>query len=328
MAIPIITPQQMYAAENKVFEAGTDSFSVMRRAGEGVADQLHAAFPTGSVRVLSGPGGNGGDGFVAAARLRAIGRQVKVYLLGETAKLSGDVARAEALWGSDVQPLEAALSPDGASDITLDALFGGGLSRPLSGTPAKLSEASGPVVSVDVPSGLDGRSAQPLGPCFSADLTITFAALRMGHVLSPGRSLCGRVEVLDIGIPVHSTVHLNDPSLWSTPAQALSEDAEIDVMDPAAFEIACPGLRQETDNLVEAVVKASERAGKVLVLLDTEILVAAPDGQVVVDPPDFGQALNLADFERALALRRSHGFSGFAAACAAARDCVSKHPAP
>lgn len=327
MAIPIITPQEMYAAENKVFDAGTDSFSVMKRAGEGVADQLHAAFPQGAVRVLSGPGGNGGDGFVAGARLRALGRQVRVYLLGEPERLSGDVARAAAVWDDEILPLDAALSADAAGEVTLDALFGGGLSRPLEGTPASLSQAGAAVVSVDVPSGLDGRSAQPLGPCFKADLTVTFAALRMGHVLSPGRALCGRVEVLEIGIPVVSDIHLNDPTLWAVPPEACPEAIDIKVLDHAQLEAGFPGLRQKGHNLVDAVIAAAAHAQEVLVLLDAEVIVAAPDGRTAVDLPGFGGTPDPARFKRALDVRVARGFRGFAAACAAASDSLTRPPA-
>lgn len=213
MSHAILTPQEMVAAERRVIDAGTNSFELMQRAGRAVAGHLQAQFPEGIVRVLCGPGGNGGDGFVAARHLSEHGRQVEVYLLGEPEALKGDAARACAAWHGAVKPLEAACGSE--AGITLDALFGGGLSRALEGAPARLSEEEGPVVSVDVPSGLDGLTGRPLGAVFQADLTVTFAALRPGHVLVPGRALCGEVAVAGIGVPVDGTVRHNAPALWS-----------------------------------------------------------------------------------------------------------------
>ena len=213
MSHAILTPKQMFAAEKRVIDAGTDSFELMLRAGRAVAGHLQARFPDGPVRVLCGPGGNGGDGFVAAQHLAALGRSVEVFLLGAPDALTGDAARARDEWQGSIKPLEAAR--DGAPGVTLDALFGGGLSRALDGVPAELAAATnGPVVSVDVPSGLDGHTARPLGPTFKADLTVSFAALRPAHILSPGRALCGEVEIAGIGVPVDRTVQLNAPALW------------------------------------------------------------------------------------------------------------------
>jgi ADP-dependent NAD(P)H-hydrate dehydratase / NAD(P)H-hydrate epimerase len=213
MGRPIITPQEMVAAEQAVFKAGTDSFEVMTRAGTAVAEFLHARWPEGKVQVLCGPGGNGGDGFIAAARLAKLWRDVEVFCLVEKSALTGDAAKAAALWEGHVRPLEEALEAPHA--IVLDALFGGGLSRPLDGVAAVLAERGGRVVSVDVPSGIDGLTAKPLGPCFRAEGTITFAGLRPAHLLQPGAAYCGLVAAADIGIPVQSQAFENSPMLWA-----------------------------------------------------------------------------------------------------------------
>lgn len=212
MGRPILTPHEMREAETRVISAGTPGIELMQRAGAAVAGALHSRFPQGRVRVLCGPGGNGGDGFIAAERLAALGHEVEVFALRPIEALSGDPARAAAIWGRATAPLDAAV--DRPHDITLDALFGGGLSRPLSGAAADLAQGVGPVVSVDVPSGLDGLTGRPLGPCFRADLTVTFAALRPGHVLLPGRGLCGQLEVAEIGVPARSSVRENAEDDW------------------------------------------------------------------------------------------------------------------
>lgn len=213
MGRPIITPQEMTAAEQAVFAAGTDSFEVMTRAGTAVAEFLHARWPEGKVQVLCGPGGNGGDGFVAAVRLAKLWRKVEVFCSVDIMSLTGDAAKAAALWEGEVHPLDAAVQAP--HDLVLDALFGGGLSRPLDGIAAELAQRGGRVISVDVPSGIDGLAARPLGPCFRAEGTMTFAGLRPAHVLQPAASFCGLVAAADIGVPVPTSAFENSPMLWA-----------------------------------------------------------------------------------------------------------------
>ena len=260
--IPIITPQEMYRAEQAVISAGTAGFELMLRAGRGVAEAILDLYPVGRINVLCGPGGNGGDGFVAAAHLAERGWEVRVFLLGQAKSLTGDAAQAAALWHGPIEPIEAALEVP--ANVTLDALFGGGLSRALSGTVAELAQAQiKPVVSVDVPSGIDGRSAKPLGACFSADLTVTFAAYRPAHVLTPARLLCGAVRVLDIGVPVNdSVVAIKQNPDFPPNAIRIEDDAELETL--------CAGYNFAPMNRIEAITMlahASER----------EIFLRAPD---------------------------------------------------
>ena len=214
MGRPILTPQEMRAAEDQLFSGGVDSFDLMKRAGNAVAEFVHANWPEGRIQVLCGPGGNGGDGFIAAAALAKLWRDVDVFCLVPVGKLSGDAARAAAEWSGEVRPLEAAV--DAPHDIVLDAIFGGGLSRPLEGITERLATRGGRVVSVDVPSGIHGESARPLGACFRAEGTITFAALRPAHVLLPGAAYCGGVFVADIDVPVQTKLLENSPLLWGS----------------------------------------------------------------------------------------------------------------
>jgi hydroxyethylthiazole kinase-like uncharacterized protein yjeF len=213
MGRPILTPQEMRAAEQAVFDAGTDSFVVMQRAGEAVAEFVHAHWPDGLIQVLCGPGGNGGDGFIAAMILAKRWRKVEVFCAVPVDQLRGDAAKAAALWDRPIGTLEAALTAP--HELVLDALYGGGLSRPLEGVAAALADRPARVISVDVPSGLDGFTARPLGPCFRAEGTITFAALRPAHVLLPGSAYCGAVMVSDIGVPTPTRAMENSPALWA-----------------------------------------------------------------------------------------------------------------
>ena len=213
MGRPILTPQEMRLAEQAVIGVGTDSFELMLRAGQAVAEFVHAHWPDGHIQVLCGPGGNGGDGFVAAAALAKLWRKVDVFCAVRVVELKGDAAKAAALWEGKVGTLEEALTAP--HELVVDALYGGGLTRPLEGVAAALAARPSRVVSVDVPSGIDGFTARPLGPCFRAEGTITFAALRPAHVLLPGSAFCGGVMVADIGVPVQTRAMENSPAIWA-----------------------------------------------------------------------------------------------------------------
>lgn len=212
MGRPILTPQEMLAAEQAVINAGTDRFTLMQRAGEAVAEFVHAHWPDGRIQVLCGPGGNGGDGFIAAAKLAKFWRKVDVYCTHPVSELTGDTAKAASQWEGPVHTLEDALNAE--PDLIVDALYGAGLTRPLEGPAAMLALRGGRVISVDVPSGIDGYTGKPLGPAFQAEATLTFAALRPAHVLLPGSAFSGVAMVADIGVPVQTNLAENSPALW------------------------------------------------------------------------------------------------------------------
>jgi NAD(P)H-hydrate epimerase len=188
---------------------------MMQAAGASVAVALGERWPMRPVTVLCGPGNNGGDGFVVARHLGAAGWPVKVALLGAREKLSGDAAVAAGLWEGELAPFTPD-SLDGAG-VIVDAMFGAGLSRPLEGQARLLVEAlksrGVPICAVDVPSGLDGASGMVRGDAAPADLTVTFFRKKPGHLLYPGRGLCGRLVVADIGTPV-SVLDAIAPNTW------------------------------------------------------------------------------------------------------------------
>lgn len=204
-ALDVLTSAEMGAADRLAAASGVASIKLMESAGEAVADAARAMTRGGArIAVACGPGNNGGDGFAAGEMLRRAGFDVVVGLLGPAERLRGDAAEMARRWIGPIASLDD-LDLDGAA-LVIDALFGAGLTRPLESAAAafvtRLSAARRPVLAVDVPSGVDGTSGTPLGTCaVRADRTVTFHCLKPGHVLYPGRDLCGPTSVSDIGIP-------------------------------------------------------------------------------------------------------------------------------
>jgi len=214
----VLTTAQMAKADAYTIAHGVPSLTLMENAGQAVAGAIAARFKPCPVTVLCGPGNNGGDGFVVARLLDETGFTVRV---AQNADPKGDAAAMSEQW----KGTRVALTPeslDGAR-LVVDGLFGAGLSRPLEGAYAQVVEALNdlPVAAIDVPSGLSGDTGQPLGGVVvKAALTVTFFRKKPGHLLLPGRALCGEIVVSDIGIPPEAAtagLHENMPSLWRYP---------------------------------------------------------------------------------------------------------------
>ena len=224
MSDELLTAQEMGRADALAISQGVAGLTLMERAGGAVADTACALAPSAdaAIAVICGPGNNGGDGFVAARILRERGYRVRLGLLGRRDALKDDAAIMAQRWGEPIEPLETATLAN--ADLVVDALFGAGLARPLEGTAADVVEALNaagkPVVAVDVPSGLDGTTGCSRGPIVAATATVTFFRLKPGHVLLPGRVLCGNVRLVDIGIPeavlgeIGPRTRLNRPAQW------------------------------------------------------------------------------------------------------------------
>ncbi|WP_316862706.1 NAD(P)H-hydrate dehydratase [uncultured Cohaesibacter sp.] len=228
-AVEILTPAEMGEADRLTIEGGIPGYQLMEAAGAAVAreamdllEQKTGSSASGMVCILCGPGNNGGDGFVAAQLLEEEGWSVIIGCSVDVDDLSGDARRAADEWGDEVYSLSAKLWED--ADLVIDAMFGAGLDRPLQGELADLIDdlnASGlPVVSVDLPSGVQGASGQVSGVAVRADRTVTFFRKKPGHLLYPGKSFCGRLSVEDIGISADvldetgCCAFENTPGLW------------------------------------------------------------------------------------------------------------------
>ena len=225
--LELLTTSEMAAADRLSIAAGVSGMALMERAGAAVADCALALAPAGRrIVVLCGPGNNGGDGFVAARLLREHGLEVDVHLLGEVDRLRGDAADAARRWARPINPCST-LDLDGVG-LVVDGLFGAGLARDLYGEARELvervnlwSQVGGlPVVAIDVPSGLDGDTGAVRGVAIAARATVTFFRLKPGHLLLPGRKLCGETHLADIGTPelalaaIRPRAFADGPDLW------------------------------------------------------------------------------------------------------------------
>ncbi len=223
----ILSAQQMRTAEQSAVQAGTPLIVLMERAGLAVAEQVMARYAKCPTIILCGPGNNGGDGFVAARHLAAKGWPVRILLFGKMEELTPEAKVAASRWRgavitASVPVLESAVQK--GAQLIIDALYGIGLRRPIVGEAASLLQIINrsrlPIVSVDIPSGLNADTGQVFGQSAVADLTICFFRKKLAHVLMPGRMLCGEILLIDIGIPEQSLQNItlqiceNHPDLW------------------------------------------------------------------------------------------------------------------
>ncbi len=239
----LLTNAEMNAADAAAAASGIASLDLMESAGGAVASAAATLAETRRrderaprIRIACGPGNNGGDGFVAARILAEKGFDVRVGLLGEEASLKGDALAMRRLWTGAIERLPDALFAD--ADVIIDALFGAGLTRPLSGEAAAVVDAingargtGSLVLAVDVPSGLSGTTGAAEGPVVVADETVTFFRLKPGHLLYPGRRLCGVVTLAAIPIPeavlapIAPRTFSNGPDLWRSHFPVLDAEA-------------------------------------------------------------------------------------------------------
>ncbi len=221
--IKLLSNTEMAQADRLAISGGVAGIALMEKAGAAVAEAVAGRRAPGSrVVVVAGPGNNGGDGFVAARLLAARGYETDVLLVGERGRLKGDAALAARQWSGSTVPAEP--GGLGGADIVVDALFGAGLDRPVEGLARAMIDAmngqGAPVIAVDLPSGINGTSGAVMGAAVRATHTVTFFRKKPGHLLLPGRMLCGTISVADIGIPAAVLATIaprtfeNVPTLW------------------------------------------------------------------------------------------------------------------
>ncbi len=216
----LLTAAQMREADRRTIEeVGLPGVVLMENAGAAALTLLQQRLPDWrrqTVLVLAGTGNNGGDGFVVARRLLQEGGRVSVFVLGACDQLRGDAQthfRAfensgglvrEMTIGEDWQRIGSLI---GHAGVVVDAVFGTGLTRPVTGEIAtlfaKINRSDKPLLAIDIPSGVSADSGQILGVALQARWTVTFGAEKIGHRSYPGAAVCGEVVTAPIGIPNH-----------------------------------------------------------------------------------------------------------------------------
>lgn len=202
MSSEILSTHQMKCAEQAACSGKTTSFTLMQRAGKAVADEIVTRYSKQAVLVLCGPGNNGGDGFIIASALKKKSWPVSVACVADVHDLQGDASRAAETWHGEVTSFEELEIPD--EGLIVDAVFGTGLSREIDGqvfeTLFELRSTDCPIIAVDMPSGMNADTGDCQECTPQAELTVTFAYKKPGHLLLPGRMACGELVVVDIGI--------------------------------------------------------------------------------------------------------------------------------
>jgi ADP-dependent NAD(P)H-hydrate dehydratase / NAD(P)H-hydrate epimerase len=196
---PILTAQAMRSAEQASIDSGTPVETLMERAGAALAEAVIRFAGPEPALVLCGPGNNGGDGYVAARHLSALGILVRVAALADPKSDAAKWARSQFDGESERLSERTASAP-----LIIDCMFGTGLKNPVDDVVIRqlfrLAEASSVIVACDLPSGVDSDSGDLLNEMPNFDLTVTFGALKPAHRLMPAMQRCGRVVLADIGI--------------------------------------------------------------------------------------------------------------------------------
>ncbi len=201
----LLTAEQMKRCDSYTIETlGIPSRELMQRAADGAFDEIMKyGFDLARVLCVCGTGNNGGDGLAVAMLLHRAGVNVAYYVCGDTSKMTPECAyRYEELRGAGV-PEQPELD---LSDITLivDAILGIGISGDVrdgaAGVIQRISDSKIPVAALDIPSGINSDTGAVMGCAVKAELTVSFAYLKPGHIFYPGRLHSGKTVALDIGI--------------------------------------------------------------------------------------------------------------------------------
>jgi hydroxyethylthiazole kinase-like uncharacterized protein yjeF len=319
----LLTPEEMGRADALSPGLGVPGPVLMENAGRAVARAIRARFRPCRTLVLAGPGNNGGDGYVAARLLAEQGWPVALAALAPP-RAGSDAAGAARLWrgpSAEFTPNEAARAA-----LVIDAVFGAGLARPVDGLAAATLAAARRVVAVDVPSGLDGTTGAVRGTAPQAVLTVTFFRLKPGHMLLPGRDLCGETVLADIGLPeaaleeVRARAFANSPTLWTLPIPGATSHkytrGHVTVLGGAAMtgaaRLAASAARRAgagmltiatTDRAAAAVYRAGD-AGMIVSEAPLETLLTDPRRNAWVCGPGLGPEASRAALPAILAAGR------------------------
>jgi hydroxyethylthiazole kinase-like uncharacterized protein yjeF len=275
----LLTPREMAEADR----LANNESALMEAAGRAVARAIRARYTPCRTVVLAGPGNNGGDGRVAARHL------------------------AQSGWPVAILPIAAATPESLAcADLVIDAVFGAGLSRDISGPIAETLHAAKRIVAIDTPSGVDGATGAIRGYAPQAELTVTFFRRKPGHLLYPGRALCGETILADIGMPktvlaaINPQTWRNTPKFWTLPTRAATghkyTSGDVTILAgtmPGAARLAAAAARRAGAGMVTILADTQiipPEAGLIIRSGTLESLIADPRRKIWVCGPGLGVA--------------------------------------
>jgi NAD(P)H-hydrate epimerase len=239
----ILNAAQMREADRyTIEEIGIPSLVLMENAGRQVVAAMEATYEEaleGRVAVLCGRGNNGGDGFVVARTLLQRGIDTAVFVIGAVSEIRGDARINLDILGrlgvtvveiNDEQSWELHFSEISQCTLIVDAMFGTGLSAPLSGmmetVVADVNASDIPIVAIDLPSGLSADTPHLIGDCIDASMTVTIAVPKFPLVLPPGEAYAGDVVIADIGVPYEVVEGIDGPHIELLTPEQVREHVE------------------------------------------------------------------------------------------------------
>lgn len=205
-------PKKLYSADQvreldrvAIEDKSIPGFELMQRAGRVAFESLQTSWPQAKkIAVICGSGNNGGDGYVLAKNAYEAGLTVDLLQVGNS-KLKGDAEKAaQEFLTTGLKVSDYSSEKLAQADVVVDAIFGTGLDREIDGVRKQIIEeitrCNSPVLSIDIPSGLNADTGQPMGCAIRADITVSFIGLKQGMFTGEGQDYSGTVIFSDLGI--------------------------------------------------------------------------------------------------------------------------------
>ncbi len=197
----IYSVEEIQTIEKKEFKKLKNSYVLMKRAGTNCAKKIYKSKLNSKFIVLCGPGNNGGDGLVISKVLKKLNQNVILYCLGPNT-YKGDAIIAytkNRLTKNNYNDLNIP-----KNSIIIDCIFGIGLKRKVKGIYKKIikkvNSSKQHVISIDIPSGINGNNGKIMGEAIKADNTYTLHAKKIGLTVNAGMKYSGKISIIDIGI--------------------------------------------------------------------------------------------------------------------------------
>ena len=233
----VVTAAEMRQIDQDTIEGiGIPGIVLMETAGSAIVRAIEQHYPTCQrIGIFAGKGNNGGDGIVIARQLAHIGRDVRLFLVSPEDSFTGEAhtnlqiaknlgLRIEEILTEGALKSDPSLNHITSCELLVDAILGTGLRGavrdPIATVINAINRLPAPILSVDLPSGLDADTGHPLGTCIQADRTVTIGLPKRGLLMHPGAELAGKLEVVDIGFPEQVVNAQNVKVNWTSATQA------------------------------------------------------------------------------------------------------------